>query len=63
MNAGPRVSDTFVEPPRTDIVAKSAANQRNIFAVTALTTGAALTVAWIGLLSWLLVYAVRVSLG
>ena len=79
MNAHAYVKEILCEAPNTDVAKsclvvinrndaelispQPSRKQQNLFAVTALTTGAALTIAWIGLLGWLLVHAVRVALG
>jgi len=49
------------EPSRDDASRTVVRVRKSFFAVATLTTGAVLTVAWIGLLSWLLAHAVQVT--
>ena len=57
-----RIEQIRGEPPPRDVFSKKAAPiQKRFFAVAALTTGGVLTVAWIGLLSWLLAHVVHVT--
>ena len=63
MTAPAYAEDIRREPPRTDVSKPAASTIYGFVAIAMLTTGGILTVAWIGLLGWLLVHAVSVTLG
>jgi len=63
MTAPAYAEDVRRETPHTGVSKRSAPTIYGFVAIAMLTTGGILTVAWIGLLGWLLVHAVSVTLG